>query len=175
MPGTITASCLRTQAAVRKASTPLPSALSALATTPLPRRVVFLVPEQRGRLDAVPARDLLRAHAHGVHDGLWVVRPEVAEHGFHGRVVADIARAQEAEQADSRPACAVGGRSLTSAGGIADGQEGLLSRPATTIIDAGSRATRREAAGWPAVPRLSPARLPSHGQVPVALSLVRPR
>jgi hypothetical protein len=53
-----------------------------------------VVPVQGGALDAVLAAQPVRARAHGVHDGVGMVGPQVVEHGLHRGIIADVARAQ---------------------------------------------------------------------------------
>ena len=100
MPGTITTSWRRTQDAVRTASTPLPSTLSPVRQRAGCALLERMVPVQGGGLDAVLAAQPVRARAHGVHDGVGMVGPQVVEHGLHRGVVTDVARAQQPEQAD---------------------------------------------------------------------------
>ena len=58
------------------------------------------VPLERHGLDAISSVDASRPRALDVHDRLGVVRPQVSEHGLQGAIVAEVARAEEAEQAN---------------------------------------------------------------------------
>ena len=87
----------------------------------------LLGPLQRDGRQPVAGGELIGAHAHGVHDRRRVAGPQVAEDGLHRRIVADVARAEQAEQAHSgrrrRPAPPRGGGTA--------GQDMLPFRPAT--------------------------------------------
>ena len=71
---------------------------------------------------------IIRTRAHGVQDGIRVISLEVPENNLHGGVIAHIARAKEAEQADTGS----GSGPLTLAGEPMGSQHGLRSRPGTT-------------------------------------------
>src|SRR5581483_684208 len=94
--------------------------------------VVFLVPEQRDRVDAVSRAHLIRAHAHGVDGSVGMGRTQIPEYRFHGRVIADVARAEETEQANAHTRG--GGGRLQPAIAAANDHEDLFSRPATIAL-----------------------------------------
>ena len=80
---------------------PLPSVLSTIAVTPVACSCFWY---QFIGMAGTPYRalDLLRAGAHEVDDGVGMITLEPGDHGFQHALVADVVRADDAEQADPR-------------------------------------------------------------------------